>query len=80
MSPSTIIITKGIITFISFAMMAITFFEITSSEPKTKAEIFALRAMLAIFTILSIYMTISLVSEVVDSLNGTGIEKEGIKL
>lgn len=36
--------------------------------------------MLAIFTILSIYMTVSLISEVVDSLNGTGIEKEAIKL
>ena len=72
--------TKGIITFISFSMMAVTFFEITSSEPKTKQELYALRAMLAIFTILSIYMTISLVSEAVDSLNGTGIEKEAIKL
>ena len=80
MSPTTITITKGIITFISFSMMAVTFFEITSSEPKTKGELYALRAMLAIFTLLSMYMTICLVSEVVDSLNGTGIKKEGIKL
>ena len=80
LSPTTITMTKGIIAFISFAMTAITFFEITSSRPKTKGELYALRAMLAIFTILSIYMTVSLISEVVDSLNGTGIEKEAIKL
>lgn len=80
MSPTTITMTKGIITFISFSMMAVTFFKIVSSKPKTKRELYALRAMLAIFTILSIYMTICLVSEVVDSLNGTGIEKEEIKL
>ena len=72
--------TKGIITFISFSMMVVTFFEIKSSRPKIKVELFALRGMLAIFTLLSIYMTICLVSEVVDSLNGTDIEKEGIKL
>ena len=80
MSPTTITMTKGIIAFISFAMTAITFFKIVSSKPKTKQELYVLRAMLAIFTILSIYMTICLVSEVVDSLNGTGIEKEAIKL
>ena len=72
--------TKGIIAFISFAMTAITFFKIVSSKPKTKQELYALRAMLVIFTLLSIYMAIYLVSEVVDSLNGTGIEKEEIKL
>ena len=80
MSPTTITMTKGIIAFISFSMTAITFFKIVSSKPKTKGELYALRAMLVIFTILSIYMTICLVSEVVDSLNGTGIEKEAIKL
>mgnify|MGYP000072158475 CR=1 FL=1 len=80
MSPTTITITKGIITFISFSMMAVTFFEIKSSRPKIKVELFSLGVMLAIFTLLSIYMTISLISEVVDSLNGTGIEKEAIKL
>ena len=80
MSHTTITMTKGIITFISFSMMAVTFFKIVSSKSKTKQELYVLRAMLAIFTILSIYMTICLVSEVVDSLNGTGIEKEAIKL
>ena len=80
MSPTTITMTKGIITFISFSMMAVTFFKIVSSKSKTKQELYVLRAMLAIFTILSIYMTICLVSEVVDNLNGTGIEKEAIKL
>lgn len=80
MSPTTITMTKGIITFISFAMTAITFFKIVSSKPKTKRELYALRAMLVIFTLLSIYMAICLVSEVVDSLSGTGIEKEEIKL
>lgn len=80
MSPITITMTKGIITFLSFSMMAVTFFEIKSSRIKTKGELYALRAMLAIFTILSIYMTVCLISDVVDSLNGTGIEKEGIKL
>ena len=80
MSPTTITMTKGIIAFISFSMAVITFFKIVSSKSKTKQELYVLRAMLAIFTILSIYMTICLVSEVVDSLNGTGIEKEVIKL
>lgn len=80
MSPTTITMTKGIITFISFSMMAVTFFKIVSSKPKTKEELYTLRAMLVIFVILSIYMTICLVSEVVESLNGTGIEKEEIRL
>ena len=80
MSPTTITMTKGLITFISFSMMAVTFFKIVSSKSKTKRELYALRAMLVIFTLLSIYMAICLVSEVVGSLNGTGIEKEEIKL
>ena len=80
MSPTTITMTKGIITFIPFSMMAVTFFKIVSSKPKTKQESLALYATLIIFVLLSIYMTICLVSEVVDSLNGTDIEKEEIKL
>ena len=72
--------TKGIITFILFVIVAITLFKVTSGKPRSKAILIVMSIILIIFIILAICMTIYLMSEVVDSSDSTKIIKEGIKL
>lgn len=80
LSPTTIIMTKGIITFILFVIAVITLFKITSGKTRSKAILIVMSIILIIFIILAICMTIYLMSEVVDSSDSTKIIKEGIKL